>query len=177
MSNQQNGPSAHAPHDASKRSGEWFRFAIGVSLIFIGSIFVALMLRSYLRANDMRKWPEVECVILSSIIAERRNDPASPVEYRHEVSYGYSWHGKAYTSSTFSLRGTKWSSHFEKAVESRDRFPAGSNHSCRINPSNPEQAVLKTDSLAPLYSIWFPGLFVIGGIGICTRSVIAMKHR
>ena len=33
-------------------------------------------------------------------------------------------------------------------------------------------AVLKMDSQAAGYSIWFPGLFVIGGLGIAGRALV-----
>jgi hypothetical protein len=42
---------------------------------------------------------------------------------------------------------------------------------CRVDPANPDFAVLKPDSLAPGYSIWFPALFVIGGPGIAVRAL------
>jgi len=33
-------------------------------------------------------------------------------------------------------------------------------------------AVLKPDSQAPGYSIWFPALFVVGGLGIAFRALL-----
>jgi hypothetical protein len=35
--------------------------------------------------------------------------------------------------------------------------------------------VLRPDSLAPGYSIWFPSLFVIGGLGIAVRALRARQ--
>ena len=59
-------------------------------------------------------------------------------------------------------------------MESRIKeYPAGKTTTCRVNPNNPDFAVLKPDSLAPGYSIWFPGLFVIGGLGITFRALSA----
>jgi hypothetical protein len=43
---------------------------------------------------------------------------------------------------------------------------------CRVNPHDPDFAVLKPDSLAPGYSIWFPALFVIGGLGMTVRAFL-----
>jgi hypothetical protein len=45
------------------------------------------------------------------------------------------------------------------------------NTKCLVHPQNPALAVLKPDSLAPGYSIWFPGLFMIAGLGITINAL------
>ena len=149
-------------------------FFIGLSLILIGGVFIFAMSRSYLRAKDMRDWPVVECVILQSTIEERRHDDYSPIEFSHQVLYGYEWEGEALTGDRVSLRGTKWTSKRLPVQDSQERYPLGSRQQCHVNPSNPDLAVLEMDSLAPLYSIWFPALFVVGGIGM---MVACLKPR
>jgi len=151
-------------------AARWFLSLTGLSLMAIGGLFIVLMMRSSLRAADMRHWPEIECVILESVVEERVHDPYSPPEYRPRIDYGYEWRDQPYTSDRYSLRGTKWSSDKSKAEELISRLPTGSRQTCRVNPDSPSQAVLKADSLAPLYSIWFPGLFVVGGVGIVVRA-------
>jgi hypothetical protein len=49
------------------------------------------------------------------------------------------------------------------------------NTECFVNPKNPQLAVLKPDSLAPGYSIWFPGLFMIAGLGIGMNALIRTR--
>jgi hypothetical protein len=44
-----------------------------------------------------------------------------------------------------------------------------------VNPAEPSFAILKTDSLAPGYSIWFPALFVVGGLGITFRAALGKR--
>ena len=130
------------------------------------------MARSFLRAWEMRSWPSVECVILSSEITERRNDANSAREFRHDLTYGFEWKGIARTGDHLTLRGSPWSSK-QNLVEARAaQYPLGSRAICHVNPSNPEIVLLKNDSLAPGYSIWFPALFVIGGLGITLRAAI-----
>ena len=41
-----------------------------------------------------------------------------------------------------------------------------------VNPSDPDFAVLKPDTKAAGYSIWFPLLFVVGGLGITVRAIV-----
>ena len=46
------------------------------------------------------------------------------------------------------------------------------NTECFVDPQNPQLAILKPDSLAPGYSIWFPALFMIAGLGITFNALI-----
>ncbi len=151
-------------------SGRWFLILLGLSIASVGGLFAWLMARSYLRAREMRTWPEVPCVILSSEIEERRHDPHSPVEYRLAVSFGYEWQGVGKTGDLVSLRGSSWTSKLDLMTERAAEHPIGAQTTCRVKPGDPDFAVLQPDSLAPGYSIWFPSLFVIGGLGIALRA-------
>jgi hypothetical protein len=163
-------------HHHSGQGGRWFLAALGLALALIGMLFVWLMGRSFLRAREMRTWPEVSCVILSSEIEERVHDPQSPSEFRHSVSFGYEWQGAAHTGDHPTLRGSPWSSKRELAEKRAAEYPAGATTRCRVSPENPDFAVLKPDSLAPGYSIWFPGLFVVGGLGITMRALFSNRN-
>lgn len=168
-----------APHQQTlppNRAGRWYLACLGLSLVLVGGVFVWLLGRSYLRAREMRQWPEVACVILSSELVERRHDVNSPLEFRHDLSFGYEWQGQARTGDHLTLRGNPWSSK-RKMMEGRIKeFPVGKTTTCRVDPTNADFAVLKPDSLAPGYSIWFPGLFVIGGLGIVLRAIAGPKR-
>jgi len=160
----------------SSASGRWFLVCIGLATALIGALFVWLLARSYLRAREMHAWPEVECVILRSSIEERVHDPQSPREFRVDLLFGYEWQGMPRTGDHLTLRGNPWSSKRVLAEKRAAEYPAGTTATCRVDPANPDFAVLKPDSLAPGYSIWFPALFVIGGLGIATRAVIRRPH-
>lgn len=156
---------------APQKSGRWFLVFTGLSLVLIGGVFVWLMGRSFLRAQEMRSWPEVECVILASDLDERRHDENSPLEYRLNVVFGYEWAGEARTGDRLSLRGSPWSSKRVLSEQRAAEYPVGATSTCRVNPADPGLAVLKPDSLGPGYSIWFPSLFVIGGLVMCYRAL------
>jgi Protein of unknown function (DUF3592) len=161
-----------APGNAA---GRWYLAVLGLVLAIIGGVFVLLMGRSFLRAREMRAWPEVACVILSSEVEERRHDENSPLEFRQDLSFGYTWKGEARTGDHLTLRGSPWSSD-RGLVEARTaEYPVGMATTCHVNPASPDFAVLKTDSLAPGYSIWFPALFVIGGLGITIRAAVGRR--
>lgn len=159
----------------SPLAGKIFLVAIGLALALIGSVFFWLMWRSFDRANHMRDWPEVECVILSAEVEERRIDPNGPAEFRLDLAYGYMWEGVAYTGDRITLRGSPWTSKSDVIAEREREYREGMTTTCRIDPKNPEIAVLKMDSKAPGYSIWFPALFIVGGLGMSVRALIPSK--
>lgn len=161
---------------ASHRSGRWFLILLGLSVAAVGALFVWLMARSYLRAREMRAWPEVPCVILTSEIQERRHDPHSPPEFRLNLSYGYEWMDTPKTGDRVSLRGSPWTSKRDVIAKRAAEFPLGARTTCRVNPANPDFTILQPDSLAPGYSIWFPSLFVIGGLGIAIRAIASARR-
>ena len=154
-----------------KGGGRWFMVGIGLATALLGALFFGLMLRSFLRASEMRKWPELPCVILVSEIEQRRHDPYSPIETRHVVSFGYEWQGKPKTSERLSLRGSPWSSKPGVTEKRAADYPVGMRTTCWVKPDDPDFAVLQLDSMAPGYSLWFPALFIVGGLGIAVRSL------
>jgi len=176
---------AHAPESSSSQrptvpanlAGRWFLVGIGLSIALLGGLFVWLLARSYLRAREMHRWPEVACVILTSELEEWRHDQNSPLAYRHRLSFGYDWQGRALTGDHLTLRGNPWSSKREMMEQRVRELPVGTTTTCRVNPAAPDFAVLRPDSLAPGYSIWFPGLFVIGGLGIALRAASGPSRR
>ena len=162
---------------SSDLAGRLFLIALGLIIALLGALFVWLLARSFLRAYSMRQWPEVACVILASEVEEKRHDPDSPVEFRQDLSFGYEWKGTAYTGDHLTLRGSPWSSKREEIESRAAQYTAGMSTTCRVNPADPAVAVLKPDSLAPGYSIWFPGLFVVGGLGISLRAAFGKKTK
>ncbi len=150
----------------SQRAGSWYLTVIGLALCFIASIFLWLMMRSYMRAREMTTWPQVACLILSSEVEENRIAENVAPDFRLAVLYRYQFQGKDYESPLWSLRGSMprtEKSAVEKLVK---QFPQGSQQTCRVNPRHPEIAVLTIDSRAAGYSLWFPGLFFLGGVGM-----------
>lgn len=151
--------------------GRVFLALLGLSIALLGGVFVWLMARSFMRALDQRSWPEVPCVILVSEVEERQHDENSAPEYRQNISFGYEWQGKPQTGDHISLRGNPWTSKRELADARAEAYPNGSSTVCFVSPKNPEFAVLQKESLAPGYSIWFPSLFVVGGLVMAGRTL------
>lgn len=137
---------------------------IGLALALAGGLFSWLMWRSYSRALEIGEWEQLPCLIMDSGVAERGEFGRN--EWRFEILYGYRWEGRDYESDRFRLRGSSWTQKRGEVEELVAMYPAGSTHLCRVNPENPERAVLRVESRAPGYSIWFPALIGVGGIGV-----------
>lgn len=143
---------------------------IGQLLAGAGGVFFWLMWASFDRAREIDGWAEVPCAILESGVESRRDDPdwpeAMPQEYRFRVLYQYDFEGESYESERYRLRGASWKSTPAAAEALVEEYSRGTVAECRVNPAAPEEAVLKGESKAPGYSLWFPAIFVVGGLGV-----------
>jgi hypothetical protein len=139
---------------------------IGLMLALAGGVFTWLMWRSFSRARLIDHWPVVPCVVLESELEERQIDPGRPIEMRFQVLYSYEWEGQEYKSDLYRLRGSSWSSRDAEVKILMDKYPAGSVQDCHVNPADPNLAVLVGESRAPGYSLWFPVIFLVGGLGV-----------
>ena len=148
------------------RGGNFYLIFVGLLLCAAGGSFGWLMWRSFDRASGQRDWAETTCTILESRVDQRKIGVDVGTEYNFGVLYGYSFGNKAYSSERFSLRGAPWSSSESRARKRMEKFPQGSIRPCYVDPDDPAFAVLKLDSKAPGYSLWFPLIFVVGGLGI-----------
>ncbi len=153
------------------RAGSLYLVFIGLCLCAAGAVFTLLMWRSYDRAAGQRDWREVQCTILDSRVDERQIGSDVKVEYAFSITYGYSLDGRAYTSDRFSLRGASWSSSIERSQRMVKKFPVGATKPCYVDPGEPSSSVLKLDSKAPGYSLWFPLIFIVGGVGVMIGAV------
>ena len=151
--------------------GALFLIFIGLLIASAGGLFTWLMWRSFSRASGQNDWPERPALVLQSELRERQVIEHSPPEYSFRILYGYDYQGKAYEGDRLTLRENPWSKKREKAEDVLEAYPEGSSTTCLVNPDNPSQAILKADTKAPGYSIWFPVIFVIGGAGVVVTGL------
>lgn len=137
---------------------------IGLALAAAGGVFCWLMAESFLRARDVAGWPRVPCLMLESEI-ERRGEFGRD-EWRFDPLYQYEWEGEMRTGDRFRLRGSSWTQRRDEVEELVALYPVGTVRECLVNPANPTEALLRGESRAPGYSIWFPALIAVGGLGI-----------
>jgi hypothetical protein len=150
-----------------------FLVILGLIIASLGGLFVVLMGMSFMRAVDQRAWPQVQGVVISSEIEEYRYNEFSSKEYRLIIRYGYDWKGDRKTGERYGFRGNPKYNKRNKIEDLMSSYPVGEKVTVYVNPADENFTMLKPDSKAAGYSIWFPMLFVIGGLGIALRAIRA----
>jgi hypothetical protein len=146
----------------------------GLLIAAMGGYFVFALYVGGQRAKQTRLWAETPCLILSSRVEERRPTPNSPMQYLAVVEYEYTFDGATRRGKRIK-RVEGPTSHRQRAEAKVADFPVGASAVCWVDPHAPQEVVLRHDSMAPLYTIWFPGLFVVGGAGIAVRALMGAK--
>lgn len=143
---------------------------MGLFLALAGLLFTWVLWTSWQRAEETRRWVATPCRIISAQVVSARPTPTSNPAHKAAVRYSYTFEGKAMTGTQIK-RVDSASQHEENARKKLEDYPIGLDTTCYVNPARPEQAVLKHDTRAALYSIWFPLLFVFGGLGMAWNAV------
>lgn len=143
---------------------------MGLLLVVVGSVFVNYLWNAYQRAAKMDSWGETPCVIVSSSIDDSGRNQKGLPKYALEVAYRYTYEGKERTGDRFKRLPTE-ASDPRKVKSKLKKLDPGKSTVCYVNPQAPGEAVLKKDTKAALYSIWFPCLFVVGGLGMIGSSI------
>ena len=155
-------------------AGAIYLLSIGLFLTLLGAGFFWLLWQSFGNARDTRKWTEVPCLVINSEV-ERRADVNIAPEYRWRVSYKYQYEGGDFISDLYKpideARGQKWGKSIEVVKRQIEEYPLNAKATCFVNPKRPEMAVLAHDTKAAGYSLWFPALFSIGGMGMSIGAV------
>lgn len=138
---------------------------MGLFLACAGLVFTGVLWTAYQRAAETRTWEAVPCVVVTSKLSAKRPTPNSNIAYRPEIQYRYEFSGKSYTGHRLK-RVDGATSHEDRARATLETYPVGLETTCYVNPAQPDFAILKHGTKAALYSIWFPLLFVVGGIGM-----------
>lgn len=149
----------------STTGAKLIKVLMGLFLVVAGSIFVGVLWNSYQRAEETRHWTPAEAVIISSVLITDRPTPHSPLYYTADLRYRYTLEGKTW-EGTHIQRVEGPSSSRDKADAKVKKYPAGKVVTCYVNPVRKDVAVLEHSTRAALYSLWFPCLFVVGGVGI-----------
>lgn len=148
----------------------------GLFIALVGVLFCWLLFRGYLRAKATRGWEEKQALVVRSEVKETEPVPNGGITFVHDFLYEYDYAGKNYQGNR--IKRVESGSHLRRKIRERvDEYPIGRETTCYVDPANPTQAILEHSTLAPLYTIWFPGLFVIGGIGISAGSIFRGLNR
>ncbi len=153
---------AKAPHHLG---GRLWKILMGLLLIGVGSIFVQYLWHAYLRAAEMDGWIAVPCEIVTMVVDDTERNQRGMTKYVLQVTYDYHYEGKTYTGDRFR-RLSLTASDPRKLQGHMEDYAVGTKTVCHVDPAAPENSVIKKDSKAALYTIWFPCLFIVGGAGM-----------
>ena len=145
--------------------GRVWKSLMGLLLIGVGSIFVQYLWNAYQRAAKMDAWIEVPCTIVSMDVDDEQLNQRGMPKYVFEVAYNYEFEEKFYTGNLLKRLPTEVSDP-RKLKNHIENYAVGAKTVCHVDPAAPENTVLKKDSKAALYAIWFPCLFIVGGAGM-----------
>jgi len=149
----------------SSFSGRLWLAALGMSLAVAGAVFTWVLYTAWQRAEETRRWAPTPCLIVASRLEKERPTPNSNHVFKPEVRYNYTFAGKPMTGTRIK-RVDVASQHEDMARKKIESYTVGAETTCFVNPAQPDMAVLKHDTRAALYSIWFPLLFFFGGLSI-----------
>ena len=133
-------------------------FAIGVGM-------QGAFLPTLARGHAGQSWPQTSCVIASSSVQSHYSSKSS--SYNVAVLFHYTFDGKKYASSRYSLKDVGTS---DRAALQRiaDSLPKGKETVCYVNPLDPADAVLERSygSAALLAGIMSLAFMLLGGVGL-----------
>jgi len=154
----------------STKGARTLKICMGLALIIMGAIATGVLWVSYKRAEETRHWKPVPAAITVSLLLTERPTHNSPLAYRPEIHYRYTLDGKTHTASHVR-RVEGRTSHKEGAEARLEAYPVGKEVTAWVNPADHDFAVLEHSTRAALYSIWFPCLFMIGGLGMIISAL------
>lgn len=147
---------------------------MGSLLIAAGWIFVTYLWNAYLRAAQMDEWVEVPCRIETVRVDDTQKNQRGMPKYLLEVTYRYQWKGHDYMGNRIKRLPTE-ASDPRKLKSKIETYAAGNETVCYLDPDAPELVVLKKDSKAALYTLWFPCLFIVGGAGMIFSALFRTR--
>lgn len=147
---------------SSKAGARWLAF-MGIALAIAGALFVVMLWTAWQRAEETRRWIATSAKVLSSQLRPVQATPNSPTKFAIQVRYEYVYQGQTHISERIRRVNSPKRNH-DDAEALREEYTPGQTITCYVKPDEPTFAILKHESRAALYSIWFPLLFVVGGL-------------
>ena len=152
-----------------KRATVVARIILSCTRVLLGAAsvtFTLLLWHAYERASEAYRWTETPCFIIRSTVESNQETLGDAPEYIPAITYTYIVEENSYESKNVRrVAGQKFKEK-QGAQEIVSKYPQGQGAICYVNPDDPKSAILMRETRAPLYSIWFPLLFVVGGLGM-----------
>lgn len=147
----------------------------GVFLV-AGLGFTAVFAVPTFRVLQARSWDPIPCEILESRVATHAGEDNDT--YSVEIRYRYQVRGTTYEGDRYTFLGGS-SSGYEGKRQVVERFPAGSEATCWVNPEEPAEAVFRRGFTWMYLIVLFPLVFVViggGGVAWALRSWVRQRR-
>lgn len=158
-------PPITAPRHRTSLGARFLLTAVGLILAAAGGFATYGLWRAYHLACEPDSWPQTACVIRASTV-EMRDVMNHPTQFVPVVTYSYLFDQVSYESTQIRRIPGQTFKHRKQAEEIVAKYPPGQATVCYVNPAEPKTAVLQRESHGSIYSIWFPLIFVVGGLGM-----------
>jgi len=139
----------------------------GLAFLGAGLFFLVMMLRLAGDTVAEQRWPKVPATIVSSSHGAGGGEEHP---YRFLVRYRYRFGGRWLTSSTYQ-NGYVGTDDFEPVQRLLLRYPPGAHVTCRVNPRNPADAVLRPRSPWMVLLVLFPLPFIAIGLAVLVGAL------
>lgn len=120
-----------------KRTTLWMG---GIFTLIGAGLLIFWILPSMTKAVASQNWTETSCTVITSRVKSHRGDDSTT--YSVDIFYRYLIGNQEYQSNRFRIFGGS-SSGREAKAEIVEKYPAGSQQVCYVNPQNPAEAVLQ----------------------------------
>lgn len=150
--------------------GSIWVFLVGLSLSLSGAFFCWWLWATWEKACAMDDWREVPAEVISSEVRSSRFNEFSRPVFFPVIRYRYEAAGESQVGEAIRRVPVR-SADEEQARKWVKRFPVGLPIRAYVDPHDPGRAVLRRDTKASLYAIWFPLLFVATGLGMAINAL------
>ncbi len=152
-----------SPSGCGSLAGKGFGTVFFGLFFLMGALFTVFILGEAVKQLAPWWWPETDCTILSSGVADTGDDQDP---YRALVRYRYEIGGRAYESDRM-FRSHGGTPNFDRARDRAARYQPGAAATCQVSPDHPSLAALERRIPWIVIAVLFPLIFVaIGGFGL-----------
>lgn len=170
MSSTDSSSTTDSPPPPSHWGGRLWMAGMGLAMAAAGVFFGWFLWKNFDVARVMDAWVETPCQVVASTIDDSQIDQHFETKFEFQVSYRYTFDDQSYLGE--QAKSKPIVAGIRKKLEKWERrYPTGAEAVCFVNPDQPSEAVLERDTKASIYSLWFPGLFVVGGIGVALSGL------
>lgn len=173
MSNSERSVAAASSGARSGSMGAMGGVLFGLVFAGFGAVFLGFMIVVFAAEVKPLFWEKVPCRVGE---CEIQIEPSRDMPFRMKVDYEYVREGTTHRSERYAL-SEQWKSDYEElALDRAELLAGGDGIICRVDPEDPNSAVLRVGELWFIVFAIVPVIFVIAGILVVISSISVMRN-